>query len=156
MFVLDAAPSFISVYQEKVLQPGPTISLTCLASGSPAPQITWKIDNDVIEDSYSHQINSKASRSGITSSTLNITHVTSQDGGLYSCEAKNTVGTIIHSKRINIYGAASVKKLKNVTAVSEADVLLNCRYMGYPIKSIKWYFGKSVFALLFNFAISCI
>lgn len=37
-------------------------------------------------------------------SHVNITNALAEDGGLYTCEAKNAMGSIQHSARLNIYG----------------------------------------------------
>ena len=37
-------------------------------------------------------------------SHINITSVTAQDGGTYSCIAKNRLGETKHSANLNIYG----------------------------------------------------
>lgn len=37
-------------------------------------------------------------------SHVNITNVMAEDGGLYACTAKNAMGSIYHSARLNIYG----------------------------------------------------
>ena len=35
---------------------------------------------------------------------MNISEVESIDGGAYTCKAINTVGTVTHMARINVYG----------------------------------------------------
>lgn len=37
-------------------------------------------------------------------SHVNISHAQEEDGGLYSCQAKNAMGVVTHSARLNIYG----------------------------------------------------
>lgn len=37
-------------------------------------------------------------------SHLNISHVRTDDGGLYKCIATNTIGSASHSARLNVYG----------------------------------------------------
>jgi hypothetical protein len=41
---------------------------------------------------------------GLVVSHLNISSIFSSDGGLYTCRAANTVGTIATSARLNVYG----------------------------------------------------
>ena len=37
-------------------------------------------------------------------SHINITNVNTMDGGLYGCTASNSIGSIIYSAKLNIYG----------------------------------------------------
>ena len=37
-------------------------------------------------------------------SHVNITEVKSVDGGTYSCRAQNSVGSVTHAARLNVYG----------------------------------------------------
>lgn len=40
----DAIPELIYWFSEQTLQPGPTVSLKCVATGNPPPQFTWSLD----------------------------------------------------------------------------------------------------------------
>lgn len=41
-------------------------------------------------------------------SHINISSVLVEDGGEYTCEATNSVGSLFHSARLNIYGKSEV------------------------------------------------
>lgn len=43
-FFVDAPPSLLYSFIEQTLQPGPSVSLKCSASGNPTPQIAWTLD----------------------------------------------------------------------------------------------------------------
>lgn len=40
----DATPELVYWFSEQTLQPGPTVSLKCVATGNPPPQFVWKLD----------------------------------------------------------------------------------------------------------------
>lgn len=40
----DASPEMNVHFTEQTLQPGPTVSLKCVATGNPPPQFTWTLD----------------------------------------------------------------------------------------------------------------
>ena len=42
-------------------------------------------------------------------SHVNITRVESRDGGSFSCTASNSVGSVTHVARLNIYGKSSME-----------------------------------------------
>lgn len=42
--------------------------------------------------------------SGDVISHLNISHVRADDGGLYTCVALNSMGSVEHAARLNVYG----------------------------------------------------
>lgn len=44
--------------------------------------------------------------SGDVISHLNISHVRPDDGGLYKCIASNSMGSVSHSARLNVYGTS--------------------------------------------------
>lgn len=45
-------------------------------------------------------------QSGDVISHLNISSAGTEDGGLYACVASNTLATVEHKARLNIYGTA--------------------------------------------------
>lgn len=47
--------------------------------------------------------------SGDVISHLNISHVRTDDGGLYKCIATNSMGSVQHSARLNVYGKYGFK-----------------------------------------------
>ena len=44
-------PQFQSTFTERTLQPGPSVSLKCVASGNPVPEISWELDGKKITSS---------------------------------------------------------------------------------------------------------
>jgi hypothetical protein len=75
-------------------------------------------------------------------SHLNLTSVSNEDGGIFSCEAVNDVGRIKHSSVIQVYGPPVVLAMNNVSVTSSGKLLLDCPISGFPIESIRWKKGK--------------
>lgn len=40
----EVAPQLVYKFIEQTMQPGPSVSLKCSATGNPTPQITWTLD----------------------------------------------------------------------------------------------------------------
>lgn len=43
-FLSDAAPQLVYKFIEQTIQPGPSVSLKCIATGNPTPHFTWTLD----------------------------------------------------------------------------------------------------------------
>lgn len=70
-------------------------------------QFSWLLDSQPIMDVSLHHrfaIGQFVDMSGDVISHLNISHVRPDDGGLYKCIATNTMGSVEHSARLNVYG----------------------------------------------------
>lgn len=76
--------------------------------------------------------------SGDVISHLNISHVRTDDGGLYKCTATNTVGSVSHSARLNIFGPPYVRAISPIKAIAGEDLMVFCPFSGYPIENIRW------------------
>ena len=74
-------------------------SLQCDVKGNPTPQVTWlKQNSSLPADKRIVQ-----SRNGVM-----ITDVTSQDGGVYTCVAKNILGLKATSATLTVQGNLNV------------------------------------------------
>ena len=76
-------PSFLDHFSEQTSEPGPSISLKCVASGHPLPQVTWLLDGMPVPDNSRFRTGDYVTRDSVVVSYVNITSVASQDGGLY-------------------------------------------------------------------------
>ncbi|XP_062817427.1 cell adhesion molecule DSCAML1 isoform X2 [Anolis carolinensis] len=135
----DGTPRIVSSFSEKVVNPGEQFSLMCAAKGAPPPTITWALDDEAIQRDGSHRTNQYTMSDGTTVSHMNITSPQIRDGGVYRCAARNSVGSAEYQARINVRGPPSIRGMKNITAVAGRDSFINCRVIGYPYYSIKWY-----------------
>ena len=90
-----SAPSIVSPPVPFVANEAGTASLQCGFIGNPKPQDTWlKQTSSLLADKRIVQ-----SRGGLL-----ITNVTSQDGGMYTCEARNILGARTSSATLTVQG----------------------------------------------------
>ncbi|KAL3248156.1 hypothetical protein MRX96_056570 [Rhipicephalus microplus] len=95
----EDAPVFEHVFAERQVRPGGSVSLRCSASGTPLPQITWSLDGTPVPEHYHIRIGDYVSGERLVHSYVNLTGVRVEDGGLYSCVARNGVGPrLAHSQ----------------------------------------------------------
>ncbi|XP_071432353.1 cell adhesion molecule DSCAML1 isoform X1 [Pithys albifrons albifrons] len=135
----DGTPRIVSSFSEKVVNPGEQFSLMCAAKGAPPPTVTWALDDEPISRDSGHRSNQYTMSDGTTVSHMNVTSPQIKDGGVYRCTARNSVGSAEYQARINVRGPPSIRAMKNITAVAGRDTFINCRVIGYPYYSIKWY-----------------
>ena len=90
-----SAPSIVSPPVSMVVNQTGAASFQCEVKGNPDPQVTWLIQNSTLRaDKRIVQ-----SRGGLL-----IIDVTSQDGGMYTCEAKNILGVKTSSAILTVQG----------------------------------------------------
>ena len=89
------APSIVSPPMSVVVNETDIASLQCKVKGNPAPQVTW------LKQNFSISLDKRIvqSRGG-----LMIRDVTSQDGGVYTCRARNILGVMISSATLTVQG----------------------------------------------------
>ncbi|RWS16811.1 Down syndrome cell adhesion molecule-like protein, partial [Dinothrombium tinctorium] len=138
--IKEKAPMFATVFSEQIKIANVDLSLKCMAHGQPLPKITWKIDGIDILNSRRHRVHSYTdSDSRSTISFLNISSLSSHDGGFYECIASNNIGEVSHKARINIIGPPIVSPLTNVTAVIGDPFTLHCPFSGYPVEELLFF-----------------
>uniref|UniRef100_A0A8C4S2V6 Cell adhesion molecule DSCAM n=1 Tax=Erpetoichthys calabaricus TaxID=27687 RepID=A0A8C4S2V6_ERPCA len=135
----DGTPKITSAFSEKVVSPNELVSLMCNVKGTPLPTITWTLDDDPIVKDGNHRISQIITSEGNVLSYLNISNTQVRDGGVYRCAANNSAGVVTYQARINVRGPASIRPMKNITAIAGRDTFIHCRVIGYPYYSIKWY-----------------
>ena len=118
------------------------MSFQCAASGTPLPQVTWSLDGYPVPDNDRVRVGDYVSRNGDVISHVNISSVRVEDGGLYSCVARNDVGEIRHAGRLNVYGPPMIRPMPDLSVVAGESASVQCRVAGYPIDEINWEKGK--------------
>lgn len=126
----DAAPQLVHTFNEQTLIPGPFVTLRCSAVGNPLPDIFWLLDGQPLVPGSSRRMEVGQLVTGADATGyLNITNVQVEDGGEYSCVAKNSAGEAVHSARLNVYGTDSsrVQSSKDLSGFK-----LSCRIAVHP------------------------
>ncbi|XP_036392369.1 Down syndrome cell adhesion molecule homolog [Megalops cyprinoides] len=135
----DGTPKILSAFSEKVVSPNEVVSLVCIVKGTPLPTVTWTLDDDPVVKDSNHRIGQIITMEGTVQSYLNISHTQVRDGGVHRCTCNNSAGVVSYQARINVRGPASIRPMKNITAIAGRDTYIHCRVIGYPYYSIKWY-----------------
>ncbi|XP_045031535.1 Down syndrome cell adhesion molecule-like protein Dscam2 isoform X5 [Daphnia magna] len=134
-------PHLKETFSRQVLHPGSSVSLKCLASGTPLPHFTWTLDGfplSPVSERYFLGQQQQTGHDDLVVAHLNITHVRVEDGGNYKCAAENRVGRVEHSANLHIYGAPYVRRMSTVVGVGGKRLELPCPVAGYPIEAITW------------------
>ncbi|KAF4532569.1 hypothetical protein B566_EDAN008493 [Ephemera danica] len=100
----DTPPQLMYKFIRQTIQPGPSVSLKCVASGNPTPTIKWALDGFPLPQNERFLIGQYVPSHGDVISHVNISSVRVEDGGTYQCTAFNRVGEATHSAQLNIYG----------------------------------------------------
>uniref|UniRef100_A0AAY4CS75 Down syndrome cell adhesion molecule like 1 n=1 Tax=Denticeps clupeoides TaxID=299321 RepID=A0AAY4CS75_9TELE len=135
----DGTPRIVSSFSERVVAPGEPFSLMCAAKGAPPPTITWTLDDEAVPRDSALRASQYTLSDGSTVSHVNVSNPQIRDGGVYRCVARNSAGSAEYQARINVRGPPSIRAMRNITAVAGRNTFINCRVIGYPYYSIKWY-----------------
>lgn len=114
---------------DMIVSSGSMVQLPCLAVGYPRPNITWKYNGSIIQNSGNIDIND-------VNGTLMILKAEPENGGEYNCSAKNhqedSVKTFLTvARKIKIKNGPSDM---NITVFS--SVILNCSIVADMVNSI--------------------
>nr|XP_021002533.2 Down syndrome cell adhesion molecule-like protein Dscam2 [Parasteatoda tepidariorum] len=135
----DITPKLKFTFPEKIVRPGVFVSLMCVATGNPEPQFKWSMDNQwPVSTRPGVFVSTYLNNQGEVFSYVNITAVDITDSGLYTCEAFNDAGSVIHSRRLNVFGNLFIRSLHNLSALSGEKFSILCPFGGYPFDSISW------------------
>uniref|UniRef100_A0A1S4GPA3 Uncharacterized protein n=1 Tax=Anopheles gambiae TaxID=7165 RepID=A0A1S4GPA3_ANOGA len=140
----ESPPEISYGFVEQNVRASAYISLKCSAAGSPPPQFVWLLDYQPILDVSSlhrYTMDQFLDINSHVTTHLNISHVHSDDGGLYTCVASNSMGTASHKARLNVYGPPYVRAIGPITAVAGEPIELHCPFSGHPIQSVRWIRG---------------
>lgn len=151
---LEEVPEFRETFHSRSLYPGSSLNLKCSSRGSPLPQIRWYrydvlLDHDPLSNIHhrirggngagtGYRIADYVDEEGSIISHLNVSSITIEDGGLYSCEAVNEVSSKKHTALIQVFGPPLIHSMGNKSVVSSGKFHLDCPVSGFPIQEIHW------------------
>ncbi|XP_040859319.1 protein turtle homolog A isoform X1 [Ochotona curzoniae] len=117
-----------------------SVTLRCVARGSPQPHVTWKLRGQDLGQSQG-QVQ-------VQNGTLLIQRVQRGSSGVYTCQASSTEGSATHATQLLVLGApVIVVPPRNSTVNASQDVSLACQAEAYPANlTYSWYQdGTNVF-----------
>ena len=139
-FVAFVVPPKITTQQEIVtVGLGETLTISCQATGFPAPTITWK------KDRGQGALNTRPYSFSNNRGNLHINSTREGDSGIYSCIASNMVG--VQSKDIivkvqeppRIVGEFTGSGSQSIQQVNGGVIPLECPTTGYPKPQVVWF-----------------
>ncbi|XP_054704630.1 hemicentin-2 isoform X1 [Grus americana] len=110
-----------------------TVSLECLASGLPAPDITWYKGHEQLLAGLGRTL----SRDG---KHLEIQHAQLSDAGSYHCVASNVAGVTErwYSLQVNVPPSFSSAEPAAVSVLEGQSVRMACECRGIPFPTLSW------------------
>lgn len=111
---------------------GESASITCNASGKPAPVYTW------LKGSTKQNLAAASDRFIVNEITgvLTITKVARDDNTEFKCIANNRAGNAEHNVRVTVIIKPNILDLKNISVPVGKEAILECRAAGNPLPSI--------------------
>ena len=100
---MTVPPEIVSLPSKWDAVEGQNTSITCEASGKPAPEILWIINSSPLKNIPPSYIRGKlANNKYVSTSTLSLSPARRKDIGIYGCQAKNLFGDAIKSVTLNL------------------------------------------------------
>ncbi|XP_015233054.1 PREDICTED: neogenin isoform X14 [Cyprinodon variegatus] len=111
---------------------GASVLLPCVASGYPAPHIRWMLGDKVLEESDGRV-------EMVAGGSLQISNVTEEDAGIYTCVAENSNATVEAQAQLTVQVPPQfVKRPANIYAHESMDIVFECEVSGSPAPTVKW------------------
>ncbi|XP_064793489.1 hemicentin-1-like [Oncorhynchus masou masou] len=106
--------------------------LPCAAQGSPEPRVSWKKDGNIVPSL-------PGKFTVLRSGELIIERAEPDDGGVFTCVATNTAGTVRQDTRLSVNMRPAFKELPaDVTMNKGQSLSLSCHAQGIPTPVISW------------------
>ncbi|XP_032379245.1 neogenin 1a isoform X11 [Etheostoma spectabile] len=111
---------------------GASVLLPCLVTGYPVPHVRWMVGDKLLEESEGRV-------EVLGGGSVQISNLTEEDAGIYTCMAENTNGTIEAQAQLTIQVPPQfVKRPDNIYAYESMDIVFECEVSGSPAPTVKW------------------
>ena len=97
-----------------------------MATGVPLPMITWLLDDLSINDLNGIRYGDYVTKDSNVISFINISSVSTEHGGQWSCMERSNSAEIRYSSHIYIMGTPYVRIIPNMTLVAHQTIYLKC------------------------------
>nr|XP_043891436.1 neuronal cell adhesion molecule-like isoform X19 [Solea senegalensis] len=134
---VKAAPYWISgPPRNLVLAPGENGVLTCRASGTPKPSVTWAMNGISIENSP------KDLSRNVEDDTIIFTDIQTGSSAVYQCNVSNDHGYLLSNAFVNVLSEPPrvlTPSNKVYQVIKNHPALIDCAFFGSPIPKITWF-----------------
>ncbi|XP_049574334.1 neogenin 1a isoform X3 [Syngnathus scovelli] len=111
---------------------GASVLLACVAAGFPTPHVRWMFKDKPLEES-------EGRRELLGGGSLQISNLTEEDAGIYTCVADNTNATIEAPAQLTVQVPPQfAKRPANIYAHESMDIVFECEVTGSPAPTVKW------------------
>uniref|UniRef100_A0A3Q0S3T1 Neogenin 1 n=1 Tax=Amphilophus citrinellus TaxID=61819 RepID=A0A3Q0S3T1_AMPCI len=109
-----------------------SVLLPCVATGYPTPRISWMFGDKLLEESDGRV-------EVLGGGSLQISNLTEEDAGIYTCIADNSNTTIEAQAQLTVQVPPQfVKRPANIYAHESMDIVFECDVSGSPAPTVKW------------------
>ncbi|XP_040018292.1 neuronal cell adhesion molecule isoform X1 [Gasterosteus aculeatus] len=134
---VKAAPYWISgAPRNLVLAPGESSVLTCRASGTPKPSVSWAMNGIPIENSP------KDLSRKVEDDTIIFTDVQAGSSAVYQCNVSNDYGYLLSNAFVNVLSEPPrvlTQNNKVYQVIKNRQASIDCASFGSPIPKITWF-----------------
>ncbi|KAM3876175.1 obscurin [Diretmus argenteus] len=129
-----ASVFFEKELENQVLREGKSMLLSCEISSANVP-VTWKKDNNLVEDGGRYIVKKKG-----PTHTLEINKLCLEDAGEYCCvtRGKKTIAKLIVRERVRI-----ITELQDMTVMAGEDAVFVCELSHADVSEGVWWLGSS-------------
>uniref|UniRef100_A0A3Q2QSN5 Neogenin 1b n=1 Tax=Fundulus heteroclitus TaxID=8078 RepID=A0A3Q2QSN5_FUNHE len=111
---------------------GASVLLPCVVAGYPAPHIRWMFGDKVLDESDGRV-------EVVGGGSLQISNITEDDAGTYTCVAENSNATIEAQAQLTVQVPPRfIKRPANIYAHESMDIVFECEVSGSPAPTVKW------------------
>ncbi|XP_070684464.1 neogenin 1a isoform X2 [Pempheris klunzingeri] len=111
---------------------GASVLLPCVVTGYPVPHVRWMFGDKLLEESEGRV-------EVLGGGSLQISNVTEEDAGIYTCVADNANTTIEAQAQLTLQVPPQfVKRPANIYAHESMDIVFECEVSGSPAPTVKW------------------